>query len=127
MIYRDKRGRKIEIEVDGANAIARHAGRIVGSVETTGEVYDDEWHSRPSPPTITGQEVDEAYRRAGIGLALIGALSEAFQKPLLPGHRNEGIGGTNALTDEGEALVRAAQARGYIRPFPEERPDDDDW
>jgi hypothetical protein len=44
---------------------------------------------------------------------------------LCPGHHNIGIGNTNALTDEGEALTARGQEMGFIYPFPEDRPEDD--
>lgn len=69
--------------------------------------------------------VDEDYRRNGIGLALISELAKVYST-LLPASRNIGIGGQNALTDEGEALTRRAQVEGLIAPFPVETSECDD-
>lgn len=113
----------IRIEVDGPDAFAYHEGEQIGEVETTGE--DDLGHGQIVPPTIRYMHVRDEYRRNGIALELIRALYEEFGM-LQPADRNIGIGGINALTDEGEALTRRAQDEGLVAPFPEERPEDDD-
>lgn len=113
----------IRIEVEGGDAFAYDGGDQIGEVTTTGE--DDLGHGQITPPTITYMHVDEKYRRNGIGMALIRALFEEYGQ-LVPAHRNIGIGGVNALTDEGERLTRRAQVEGLIFPFPEEKLDEDD-
>lgn len=120
----DRQNREITITVSGDNAYASYEGQRVGRVETTGFVEQE--HGMDLAPTITGMFVDKPFQKSGIGLALIEALFDHFGVPLFPGHRNEGIGDTNALTDAGEALVRKAQARKFVRPFPEDNPYDDD-
>jgi GNAT superfamily N-acetyltransferase len=115
--------RIIRIEVEGDDAFAYDGGDQVGEVTTTGE--DDLGHGQLTPPTITYMHVDEDYRRNGIGMALIRALFEDYGQ-LAPAQRDIGIGGINALTDEGENLTRRAQAEGLICPFPEEKLDEDE-
>ncbi len=115
--------RNIRIEVEGDDAFAYDGGDQIGEVTTTGE--DDLGRGQRTPPTITYMHVDEDYRRNGIGMALIRALFEEYGQ-LAPAQRNIGIGGINALTDEGERLTRRAQAEGLIYPFPEEKLDEDD-
>lgn len=115
--------RIIRIEVEGDDAFAYDGGDQVGEVITTGE--DDLGRAQIIPPTITYMHVDEDYRRNGIGMALIRALFDEYGQ-LAPAQRNIGIGGINALTDEGESLTRRAQAEGLVYPFPEEKPDEDD-
>lgn len=109
---------EVRIDVEGDDAFAYSAGQEIGEVRTTGE--DDLGRGYIVSPTITYMHVDEEYRCNGIGLELIRALSEEFGT-LLPAQRNIGIGGINALTDEGERLTRRAQAEGLVAPFPEER------
>lgn len=117
--------RIIRIEVEGDDAFAYDGGNQVGEVTTTGE--DDLGRGQIIPPTITYMHVDEDYRRNGIGMALIRALFEEYGQ-LAPAERNIGIGGINALTDEGESLTRCAQAEGLIYPFPEEKLNEDaEW
>lgn len=111
----------IRIEVDAQDAFAYDGSRQVGEVKTTGD--DDLGHGQIVPPTITFMHVDQDYRRNGVGLELIRALAEEFGV-LRPANRNIGIGGINALTDEGEALTRRAQAEGLVTPFPEDHPED---
>jgi len=121
--FTDKRGRKIIIEVDDCDAWASSGGREIGRVTTTGRSEIDH-HTPPTAAEITGMSVDSRYRRAGIALEMLRLLSRRLGK-LAPANRNEGRGGENALTDEGEALTRAAQDKGYVSPFPEDYPDDD--
>lgn len=125
MIVTKKSGEQVTVRIDvnSQDAFAYHGSEQIGEVTTTGE--DDLGHGCIVPPTITYMHVDEEYRRNGIGLALIRALAEEFGM-LQPADLNIGIGGINALTDEGEALTRRAQKDGLIALFPEERPDDDD-
>ena len=97
--FKDHFGRSIRIEVDGR-------------------------YARTEAAVITGMFVDPPYKRAGIAMEMLRLLSTKLGK-LAPAEQNEGRGGENALTDEGEAMTRAAQGKGYVYPFPEERPDDD--
>lgn len=122
MNFTDKRGRTVEIEVHGDSVYAEHNGKRVGFVETTGLQEVDE-RTEGLPAEITGWEVDEKYRRAGIATALVEALVEQLGT-LAPAQKNIGIGGMNALTDEGEAITRHCQKLGLIYPFAEEKPDD---
>lgn len=122
MIVTKKSGEKVtvRIDVDVQDAFAYDGAEQIGEVQTTGE--DDLGRGCIVPPTITHMHVDEDYRGNGIALALIRALAGEFGT-LQPAQRNIGIGGLNALTDEGEALTRRAQEEGLIAPFPEELPD----
>ena len=110
-IFTDKFGRDIEIEVNGDCAEAFHNGRKIGDVITTGLREVDERYSMPA--LITGWDVDFAYRRAGIATELVKALVEDLGV-LAPAKHNEGIGGLNALTDEGEAITEHCQKLGLI-------------
>jgi GNAT superfamily N-acetyltransferase len=114
----DGEGREIEIEVVGDGAQASHEGERVGRVETTGQLEIDDWHW--SAPEITGMFVDEEYQRAGMGLRLIEELYRHYGEQLVPAAKNIGIGGLNALTDDGLALTRRAQAAGFVAPFPDD-------
>lgn len=78
-----------------------------------------------APPEITGMFVDEPYQRAGIAMEMLLVLSSELGT-LRPGKHNQGRGGENALTEDGEALTRVAQIKGYVYPFPEEHFDEDD-
>lgn len=123
--WTDRQGREIEISSDGTDASAHHNGHEVGRVSTTGPIEIDNYHS--APPKITGMDVDEEYRGAGIGLRMIKELFEEAGEELEPADKNVGRGGENALTDEGLALTRRAQKAGYVLPFADEvEPHDSD-
>ncbi|MDX0478754.1 GNAT family N-acetyltransferase [Sinorhizobium medicae] len=124
-IFRDRKGRTIHITVDLDDAAAWHNGKQIGFVTTSGVQHEDE-RLAPSPAVITGWEVDEEYRRTGIATAMVSALADELGK-LAPGHKNEGKGGTNALTDEGERLTEHCQRLGLIFPYPEEQDYREDW
>lgn len=114
-IFIDKKGRSIAIDVDELRTNAKFEGEEIGFVTTTGlqDVHD---HCPPMPAEITGWEVFPGFRRAGIATEMIRLLSEEIGM-LLPGKRNIGNGGQNALTDEGESTVRYCQKLGYVYPF----------
>jgi GNAT superfamily N-acetyltransferase len=122
--WTDRHGRQIEIEVVGDGAQGFHEGVRVGWVDTTGQVEIDDWHW--STPEITGMFVNEQYQRAGMGLRLIEELYRHYGEQLVPAAKNIGMGGLNALTDDGLALTRRAQAAGFVAPFPDEVEDRDD-
>jgi len=122
--FKDHAGRTIRIDVDECDARAYSGESQIGRVTTTGRIKVDEHYARTDAAVITGMFVDLPYQRAGIAMEMLRLLSTKLGK-LHPADRNEGRGGENALTDEGEALTRAAQDKGYVYPFPEERPDDD--
>ena len=123
IIKTDGQTANVRIEVEGDDAFAYDRGDQVGEVTTTGE--DDMDHGIIHPPKITYMHVEQEYRRNGIGIAMIAALANEFGA-LAPADRNIGIGGMNALTDEGERLTRRAQELGFVHDFPEEQPDFDD-
>lgn len=123
MSFKDKQGRYIEIEVVFDRAVATHNGHEVGFVETTGRMEIDD-RGMDAPAEITGWEVNEEYRRAGIATAMVEALVEDLGR-LAPARKNDGIGGMNALTGEGEVLTRHCQSLGLIYGFADERPDHD--
>ncbi|MDX0157863.1 GNAT family N-acetyltransferase [Sinorhizobium meliloti] len=124
-IFRDKKGRTIHITVDLDDAAARHNGKQIGFVTTTG-LQDDDERLAPMPAVVTGWEVDEEYRRAGIATAMVEALVEQLGK-LAPAEKNIGIGGQNALTDEGVALTRHCQKLNLMYEFPNEYESPADW
>ncbi len=102
-------GRTIRIEVDGCDARAYLGGREIGRVTTTGRIEID--HPTPrAPAVITGMFVDLPYQRAGIALEMLRLLSIHLGK-LAPADRNEGRGGENALTDEGEPVTLKVRVR----------------
>lgn len=122
-LFADARQRTIRIDVDDYEATAHFAGKQIGEVTTTGLIEVDD-RTPEMPAVITGMFVDDAFQRAGIAMEMLRLLSQELGT-LAPARRNEGRGGENALTAEGEALTRAAQAQGYIHAFPEEGIDDD--
>lgn len=117
--FKDRWGRDIEISTDDYDATASHAGRKIGEVTTTGIREVDK--TDDLPPKITGMFVDSDYQGAGIGLALLKALSDELGT-LEPADKNVGRGGENALTDDGLRLTTRAQAKGYVYPFEDEVP-----
>ena len=117
--FTDRYQRVIDIEVDFCDAFARHDGRTIGSVRTTGSEFVDDY-TNETAAEITGMHVDEGYREAGIGTELLRQLSDELGA-LAPAQKNTGIGGLNALTDDGLALTRKGQKLGYILPFPDEQ------
>lgn len=119
----DKRNRNIDYEVCGDSAYAYHENKRIGFVETSGLLEVD--HHGPLPAVITGWEVEHAYRRAGIATQMIKLLVEELGV-LDPGQGNIGIGGQNALTDEGEYTVEHCQKLGLVHLFPDEVDDYDD-
>jgi GNAT superfamily N-acetyltransferase len=116
--FRDKAGRDIRIEVDGDCAYAYHDGKKVGDLITTGRREIDE-RSPDIPAEIAGWEVDKAYRGAGIATEMVSQLVEEIGT-LLPGKRDRGIGGENALTDDGLHITLKCQELGLIYPFPDD-------
>ena len=108
----------VRVDVEGDDAHADCGGDKIGDITTASG--SDLGRGHRVPPTITHMHVDEEYRRNEIGLAMIRALVAEFGI-LRPAEKNIGIGGLNALTDEGERLARRAQAEGLIVPFPDER------
>lgn len=112
-------GRDIEIVADDYEAIAFHAGQKVGEVTTTGIREMDKIDGLPAK--VTGMFVDRSFQSAGIGLALLDALSDELGM-LAPADKNVGRGGENALTDAGLRLTRRAQAAGFVYPFEDEVP-----
>lgn len=123
--WTDKKGRDIDIEVSENNVYAYHQSKKIGEVTTTGPI-EVECHVYDEPPKITGWEVDEAYRRAGICTKMVQLLVEEVGM-LQPADRDMGIGGQNALTTDGEYINRHCQGLGLIYPFIEDRPPDDDF
>lgn len=119
--WSDRYGRLIEITSDGTDAYAYHEGRQVGHIETTGqrEIDRGAWW----PPKITGMNVDDDFRCAGIGLKMIEELYKEAGEQLEPADKNIGIGKVNALTDEGLRLTERAQEKGYVLPFENETDD----
>lgn len=117
--FKDRLSRNIEIVTDDYEATASHAGRKVGEVVTSGIREMDKIDDLPAK--ITGMFVDPSYQGAGIGLALLDALSDELGM-LAPADKNVGRGGENALTDAGLRLTRRAQAAGYVYPFEDEVP-----
>ncbi|MDW9814281.1 GNAT family N-acetyltransferase [Sinorhizobium meliloti] len=123
--FQDKKGRTIHITVDLDDAAAWHNGKQIGFVTTTG-LQDEDERLAPSPAVVTGWEVDEEYRQAGIATAMVEALVEQLGK-LAPAEKNIGIGGKNALTDEGVALTRHCQKLNLMYEFPDEFDSVADW
>lgn len=121
--FKDKKGRTIVVEITNGCAIAYHDGKEVGDI-CANDGYDI-GHGYMMPPKLTGMNVHADYRRAGVGIKMLELLSEELGK-LAPGEFNIGIGGLNAMTDEGEALTRAGQAAGYVLPFPKDENNQDD-
>lgn len=121
--FTDKKGRTIKIDADEC-ADAYHNGKRIGFVTTTGPREIDE-RVPDLPPQITGWEVDQAYRRAGICEEMVRQIYEQYGQ-LEPADKNVGIGDVNALTDEGMAITRRCQELGYIAPFDDELPHDHD-
>lgn len=115
VVFTDKKNREIIIKVNGDCAYAYHDGKEVGFLETTGLREIDE-RFEPDPALITGWNVDPTYQRAGIATEMVRQLVGEIGK-LAPGHKNPGYSGTNALTDEGEALTEHCQGLGYIYEY----------
>lgn len=115
--FLDKRGRVIELVEDIASLSAYHDGRIIGSVSTT-DLREVDLHFI-LPAKITGWEVKEGYRRAGIATEMVRILFNELG-PLAPPDLNIGKGNQNALTDEGIAITLHCQELGYVLPFPRE-------
>ena len=114
----DKKGHEILIEILSEDASAYHNGKKIGNILTTGPQNIDD-RIPPLPAEITGLDVSEEYRRAGIATEMIRLLSEELGM-LLPGRHNIGVGNHNALTDDGEALTAHCQKLGYISAFSDE-------
>lgn len=124
LIFEDKTGRTIKIEVSGDKAEAFHGDRQIGFVEASGrEDGDNGMNYRPAQ--ITGWEVDVDYRRAGIATAMVRALVVELGQ-LLPAPRNTGISGKNSLTNDGEQITIYCQSEGLILPHPAIDPDGDE-
>jgi GNAT superfamily N-acetyltransferase len=119
--FEDREGRTIQLSEYGSDFVAEHEGRRVSIIETTGEI--DAEHE-VYPPQITGMFTELEYQGAGIALELLKFASEMYG-PLTPAARNEGRGNENALTDEGEGLIRRARKLGYVSPFPRDDPDEE--
>lgn len=127
IIFKDKRDRTIEIEADDTAAYASHDGKEIGFIETTGRREVD-LRKPDLPPKIIGMNVNPEYRRAGIATKMIELIwLENEEQALEPADKNIGIGGLNALTDDGEKLTICCQKLGYILPFPSERFPEDDF
>ena len=117
--FTDKKGRHITFEVSDCCVDAYHNGSRIGEIITSG--VDDMGHGQFHPARVETWDVNSDYQGAGIGMEMVRLLVEyAGLGKLLPGQINIGIGGMNALTDEGEGFTRACQAKGYILPFPED-------
>ncbi|KAB2716963.1 hypothetical protein [Brucella intermedia] len=127
VIFVDKKGRTIEIEADDFAAYAKHKGEEIGDIQTTGP-RDEDPRQPAFPPKITGMDVNPEYQRSGIATEMIRLIwLENGEQALEPADKNIGVGGLNALTDDGEALTAHCQKLGYILPFASERfPEDDD-
>lgn len=117
-VFRDKAGRDIRIEVVGDCAYAYHAEKQIGDLLTTGRREVDE-HTGDMPAEITGWEVDEAYRNAGIATEMVRHLVAEIGT-LFPGKRDRGIGGENALTVEGLHTTLKCQRLELVYPFPDD-------
>ena len=117
--FKDRLGRNIHIVTDDYDATAHHGGHKIGEITTSGIRDMDKTDDLPAK--ITAMFVDASYQNAGIGLALLDALSDELGM-LAPADKNMGRGGENALTDDGLRLTRRAQAAGYIYPFEDELP-----
>lgn len=115
----DKQKRTFRIDAD-ENAYAYHNGKQIGFVETTGPREIDA-RVADLPPKIKGWEVEKDYRRAGICEEMVRQLYEIWGV-MEPAAKNVGTGEVNALTDDGMAITRRCQARGYIGPFDDELP-----
>ena len=124
-VFIDRTGRSIDIEVSGDNSYARHAGKQVGYVKTSGIREGDTPYS-DLPAVITGWEVDIEYRRVGIATALVTELVRELGV-LAPAAKNRGIAGQNSLTSDGEKITSHCQKLGLIHPHPVEQPDGSDW
>lgn len=116
--FNDKEGREIKIVVSENCAYAYHDGQKIGDLITTGLREIDEY-SPDMPAKITGWEVDKEYRRAGIATAMVQQLVAEIGI-LLPGQRDRGIGGENALTDDGLGITKSCQKLGLVYPFPDD-------
>jgi hypothetical protein len=114
-LFVDKRGRRIDIEIDEVQTeiLAYHRGEKIGNFQTT---MDDDGYA-----FAYSIDINEEYRRAGIGLEMVRLAFEYHGRPLIPPGRNDSmkING-NYVTDSGAALVRAGQERGYFTPFPDD-------
>jgi hypothetical protein len=73
----DKKGRTISIQVVGDIVYAHHRSKKVGDVLTTGPREVDD-QVPPWPPKITGWDVDESFRRAGICEEMVRSFSRSM-------------------------------------------------
>jgi len=117
--FTDKKNRFITFHVSDCCVDAYHDGNRVGDLITSG--VDDMGNGQFHSARVETWDVHSDYQGAGIGSEMVRLLVEdAGLGPLLPGHKNIGIGGINALTDKGEGFTVYCQKMGYILPFPGE-------
>lgn len=119
MNFTDKVGRQIMVETEDYCVYAYHDGKLVGELTTTGPMESGHPMAADLPAEITGWEVDENYRRAGIATELVRQLVAEIGE-LAPAKRHEGRGGQNELTLEGYALTIHCQRLGLVYPFPDD-------
>lgn len=124
-VFTDKKNRKIKIKVDDYSAHAYHDGKEVGFLETTG-LREIDKRCEPYPAEITGWDVKPAYQRAGIATEMVKRLVDEIGM-LAPAAKSQGIGGQNALTNEGEALTAHCQKLGLIYDYPADLGYDDHY
>lgn len=117
-VFRDKAGRDIRIEVVGDCAYAYHDSNQIGDLFTTGRIEVDE-RTEDLPAEITGWNVNPDYRNAGIATEMVRQLVNEIGM-LAPGKKDRGIGGENALTDDGLHTTLKCQRLGLVYPFPDE-------
>jgi len=110
--FDDAMGRRIRFEV-AEDIVAYHEGREVGRIQLEDVEIDDHL----SFTRLFGIDVDEEYRRAGIGVELVRrAVAEhgAFARPRLDALGSFGRDSRDYFTPEGAALFRHCIALGIV-------------